>query len=236
MSGILEKNREYARIMKEVIKLRGEPVAVKLIPVGEDFPQGYDAPADQVSHCQAVFKAKAGESFKLPIESQSCKVGTAALGMTPTSDKITSGEFHFGIGMHDSQEAVAEMIAGRVEMPEKYQGEVVCPLEDADFEPDVVVIADIPERIYWVVPLSTANGGGRAQFSTAPFQCACEDVVAVPLVTGAPNISLGCFGCRKKSSMAADELACGIPYAMIPSFVERLTKYADGVMQKAKRE
>ena len=236
MSEILDKNREYATIMKDVIRLRGEPVAVKLIPEGEDFPQGYEAPADQVSHCQAVFRARAGESFKLPIDSHSCKVGTAALGMTPTGEKVASGEFHFGMGMHDTQEAVAEMIAGRVTMPGKYIGEVVCPLKDADFVPDVVVIADIPERIYWVVPLSTADGGGRAQFSTAPFQCACEDIVCYPLVTGAPNISLGCFGCRKKSSMAADELACGIPYGMIPAFATRLTKYADGVMQKAKRD
>lgn len=73
-------------------------------------------------------------------------------------------------------------------------------------------------------------------FSTAPFQCACEDVTAVPMATGKPNVSLGCFGCRKKTGMAADEMACGIPYAMIPGFVERLGRYSAGVMTKAKRD
>ena len=108
-------------------------------------------------------------------------------------------------------------------------------LKDADFIPDVVAIADIPERIYWIVPLSTAEEGGRAVFSTSPFQCGCEDVTSVPIVTGRPNVSLGCFGCRKKTTMAADELACGIPYAMIPGFVDHLKRYGTGVMTKAKR-
>ena len=36
--------------------------------------------------------------------------------------------------------------------------------------------------------------------------------------------------------MKADELAAGIPYAMIPGFVDHLNKYKDGVMTKAKRE
>ena len=128
------------------------------------------------------------------------------------------------------------MVGKRVKMP-KNRGEVVCPLKDADFVPDVVAIIDIPERIYWIVPLSTAAGGGRMQFSTSPFQCACEDITAVPFSSGAPNVSLGCFGCRKKTSMKADELACGIPYGLIPGYVRRLKeKYSVAVMPKAKRD
>ena len=49
-------------------------------------------------------------------------------------------------------------------------------------------------------------------------------------------MSASVFGCRKKTDMKADELACGIPYAMIPGFVEHLRKYGEGVMQKAKRD
>ncbi len=235
MSEVLERNERYAAVLKDVLRPRGEPVAVKIVRQGEEFPKGYQSPPAQISHCQALFGAKDGKSFMMTVEDEGCKVGAAALGMNETPDKILSGEFHFGVGMHETPEAAAEMIAKRVEMP-KSIGEVVCPLKDADFVPDVVVIIDIPERIYWVVPLSTAEGGGRASFSTAPFQCACEDVTAVPVSTGKPNISLGCFGCRKKTGMAADEMACGIPYAMVPGFVERLTRYSSGVMAKAKRD
>ncbi len=236
MSEILEKNREYAAVLKDILMLRGEPVAVKLIRKGEEFPEGYEEPVSQLSHCQAIFRAKEGESFKLPLACENCMVGASALNMTPTPEKVATGDFHAGIGMHDSKEAAAKMIADRLIVPFETIGEVVCPLKEADFEPDVVTIEDIPERCYWVVPLSTAEKGGRATFSTSPFQCCCEDIVAVPVATGSPNISLGCFGCRKKTGMKADEMAVGIPYAMIPGFADRLKRYAELVMPKAKRD
>ena len=236
MSEILEKNKEYAAVMKDVIKLRYEPVAIKLVKEGEEYPAGYEAPAEQMSHCQSVFKAKDGASFKMPLECHNCMVGASALGMVPTSEKIASGEFHAGIGMHDSAAAASKMIGDRKVVPYKTIGTVVCPLKDADFVPDVVAMDDIPERIYWIVPLMTAEKGGRAEFSTSPFQCACEDVTAMPVCIGKPNVSLGCFGCRKKTNMKPDEMAAGIPYSMIPDFVEHLNKYKDGVMTKAKRD
>lgn len=235
MSSLIDRNAKYAEVIKSVLKLRGEPVAVKLVREGESVPERYAEPEAQMSHCQAVFRAREGESFWLPLSAHNCLVGTSALGMTPTNEKVASGEFHLGIGMHDSKEAVAKMISDRL-IPEASIGEIVCPLKDADFEPDVVTIEDIPERIYWIVPLMTAEEGGRATFSTSPFQCACEDITSVPICTGRPNISLGCFGCRKKTSMAADELALGIPFAMIPDVVAHLERYDGTVMTKAKRD
>lgn len=236
MSEILLQNKQYADTLKGVLGLRGEPVAIKLVRAGEQYPDGYEEPVNAISHCQAVFRARGGESFKLPRECQGCAVGASALNMAPTPEKVACGSFHANIGMHDSEAAAAEMIAERLIVPFETQGEVVCPLAEADFVPDVVTIQDIPERCYWVVPLSTAEKGGRAHFSTSPFQCACEDITAVPVCTGSPNISLGCFGCRKRTDMAADEMAVGIPYSMIPSFAAHLERYAETVMTKAKRE
>lgn len=236
MSEILEQNRKYADAMRDILRLRGEPVAIKLVKKDEEYPAGYTEPESQMSHCQAVFRARKGESFKLPVSCENCMVGASALNMAATPAKVASGEFHANIGMHDSPAAAAKMISDRKIVPYECQGEVVCPLKDADFVPDVVTIEDIPERCYWVVPLSTAVSGGRAEFSTSPFQCACEDITAMPIVTGKPNISIGCFGCRKKTDMAADEMAVGIPYSLIPGFVEHLEKYATGVMTKAKRD
>jgi len=235
MSDILKANEEYAGRLKSVLELRSEPVAVKLIKAGDDFPRGPKAPEAQLSHCQAVFRAMKGECFNIPFEMTNCHVGAAVLGMTETPVKVASGEFHAGVGIHDSVGAAKRMIDERVLIQYKTSGETVCPLGKADFVPDVVIIADTPERIYWVIGLMTAAEGGRAEFSTAPFQCACEDITAVPMVTGSPNISLGCFGCRKKTDMAADELVCGIPYGLIPEYAERLKRYSDGPVAKAKR-
>ena len=86
MSEILQKNKEYAEVMKNVMRLRGEPVAVRLIRKGEAWPEGYTEPESQLSHCQAIFRAKEGESFKLPLKSEICMVGCPANKISATPE------------------------------------------------------------------------------------------------------------------------------------------------------
>lgn len=236
MSVILEKNKELAEKLKKVVNLRSEPVAVKLIKEGESYPEGYEVPEKQLSHCQAVMSARNGGKFMLPLSAQGCMVGASTLGMTEKPEKVKTGEFHFGIGIHETVESTAEMIATVTDIDYKVDGEVVCPLKDADFEPDAVIFVDIPERIYWFEALHLRTGGGRVSYVTAPFQCACADITAYPIMKGQPNISLGCFGCRKKTDMKADELALGYPYKELAQHLSALDVYESGVMTKAKRD
>ena len=130
----------------------------------------------------------------------------------------------------------ASRVSAAARIPYATDGEVVCPLRDADFEPDVVAVVDIPERIYWFEGLLTHKDGGRVTYTTAPFQCACEDITVQPIVSGKPNISIGCFGCRKKTDMAADEMAMGIPYKYLEAWMPDLETYREGVLTKAKRD
>ena len=232
---IIADNQEYASKIKALLGTRHEPVAVKLIGEGEGIPASCIEPEGQISHCQAVFRAKGGECLSMPYAKHACHVGTSAMNMSETPVKVASGEFHNNIGIHNSPAAAGKMISERMIPPKKSIGEIVCPLSKADFKPDVVAIIDIPERIYWIEAASTAEGGGRAHFSTSPFQCVCEDVVSVPIVTGRPNVSFGCYGGRRKTDMRPEEMVCGIPYADIPHLVTQLDKYGPGVMAKAKR-
>ena len=236
MSDILAKNADMAKKMKGIINLRNEPVAIKLIRKGEAFPAGYETPEKQHSHCQAVMAARKGAKLAMPLSAQGCMVGAATLGMTEKGEKVKSGEFHAGIGIHKSPAEAAEMIATVTDIDYPTDGEVVCPLKDADFVPDVVAVVDIPERIYWFEALRLRDGGGRITYVTAPFQCACEDITAYPIMKGEPNISIGCFGCRKKTDMAADEMAIGIPYKYVEAWMPALDVYKDGVLTKAKRD
>ncbi len=58
--------------------------------------------------------------------------------------------------MFDSVEAAAAMISQRPAFePESRTATVVGPLKDAKVEPDVVVLVDKPETIYWIIPAST---------------------------------------------------------------------------------
>lgn len=230
------ENATLAEKLKNNLKLRSEPVAIKLVKKGESYPDGYKEPEAQMSHCQAVMGARNGKSYKMTLAMQGCNVGASTLGMMKKPEKVLSGEFHANIGIHESPSAAKAMVAAAVDIPYETDGEVVCPLKDASFEPDVVAFVDIPERIYWFEAFMTRKTGGRVQYSTAPFQCACEDITAVPIVTGKPNISIGCFGCRKRTDMKADEMAIGVPYKLIADMAAVSDIYKDGVFTKAKRD
>ena len=232
---ILKKNQDAAKTFKEILLLRSEPVAVKLVKDNEDLPSGYPVPEKQLSYCQSVMQARRGGRFMMPPDAHSCNIGAASLGMMAMPEKAASGEFHFAIGIHDSAEAAKKMVSEAASVPFGTKGTVVCPLKDADFEPDVVIFVDIPERIYWMEPLFTAEKGGRITYVTAPFQAACVDVTAAPVTTGRPNISIGCFGCRKRTDLKPDEVMIGVPGKLIPGMAATLKRYVSDVLPKANR-
>jgi len=235
MSAILEKNAGISKKFKEILMLRHEPVAVKLVKEGDEFPTGYPKPENQMSYCQAVMRARHGNAFMMPLSAHVCNVGASSLGMMPRPEKVASGEFHFTMRIHETVNATKKMIDEGASVPFKTKGTVVCSLKDANFEPDVVIFTDMPERIYWFAPLYTSKKGGRIQYTTAPFQAACVDATAVPLMTGGPNISLGCMGCRKRTDLKTDEVILGIPGKEIYEMEKTLEKYAIDVMPKANR-
>ena len=235
MSEISAANAEYASKIKSILRLNFEPVAVKLIPEGENFPD-YTKPERQMSHCQAIVNARKGEYLTLKPEDFSCHVGSSALNMDNTPEGVADGTFHYNLGGFESPEAAAKLIEAREGIDKKIIGEIVCPLKDADFEPDVVVIIDIPERIYWLVPVMSGREGGKVDFCMGSFQCTCEDVTSYPYMKQKPNISLGCYGCRRRTDMGSEEMAAGIPYTMIEDVTKRLEKLNEGIMQKAKRD
>ncbi len=235
MSEITAANASYASKIKSIVNLDFEPVAIKLIPEGEDF-SNYSKPERQMSHCQAITKARKGEYLTLRPDDFSCHVGSSALNMANTPEGVADGTFHYNLGGFETPEAAAKLIADRTEMDTKFVGEIVCPLKDADFEPDVIVIIDVPEKIYWFIPVVSGTEGGKVSFTMGSFQCTCEDVTSYPYVTQSLNISLGCYGCRRRTDMKPEELAMGFPYSMIDEVIRRLETLGEGIMQKAKRD
>ncbi|MDY0387518.1 MAG: DUF169 domain-containing protein [Methanolobus sp.] len=230
-------NTEISQKLTEILELRHEPVAVKLIKKGEKIPDGFNEPDSNIRHCQSIMRAKNGESFVIPADKHACVVGASSLGLTPTPAKVEEGEFHVNIGMFESADAAANMIAQRSELEEGSTiATVVGPLKEFKIKPDVVILVDLPETLYWLVPAATFFEGGRQAFSTAAFQATCVDSTIIPMLTGKMNLSLGCYGCRRLTDIGNDEMIAGIPYGNLEKMIEALEKIHEGPMQKARRK
>jgi uncharacterized protein (DUF169 family) len=202
---------EISRKMVEILGLKYEPVAVTLIKKGQPLPEGVPEPEKSVRHCQSIMRARKGECLLVPASKHACPVGASALGLVPTPEKVTSGQFHYALGMYRTEEAAKYTINVRPALePEGLAATLVCPLSKAGLPPDVIIVTGVPEQIYWILPAAfTYDKGGRVTIETASFQATCADSTILPYKTGIPNISLGCYGCRKATDLAPEEMLLG---------------------------
>jgi uncharacterized protein (DUF169 family) len=220
---------ECSKKMVEILGLKYEPVAVTLIKKGQPIPEGYPEPEKPIRHCQSVMRARKGECLVVPSSKHACVVGASALGLLPVPDKVTSGQFHFALGLFQDEEAAKHMIEVRPKLEaESMAATFVCPLSKAVAEPDVIIVTGTPEQVYWLLPAAaTFEKGGRITVETATFQASCIDSTILPYLTGLPNISLGCFGCRKATDIAPEEMLVGFPARDLDKLVKILEKFKE---------
>ncbi len=232
----MTKCEEMSKVLVESLGLKYEPVAVTLIKKGDKIPEGYAMPEKPIRHCQAIMKARHGESLAVPPEMQACHVGASALGLVPLPPKVECGEFHHNMGMYESEEAAKKTLQVR---PALETGSVaaiaVSPLSKARIKPDVVVVTGTPEQVFWLLPAATTfTVGGRITVEMAAIQASCVDSTLTPYLTGNLNISLGCFGCRKTTDIAPEHMLVGIPMSKMPEIVAAVAKMSTGPIPKSR--
>ena len=159
-------------------------------------------------------------------EKHACVVGGSALGILALPDKVRSGEFHYNIGMFDSVEAAKRMIEER---PELEFGSVVAtavsPLSKAKVEPDVVVVTGTPEQMYWILPVAAKfHEGGKLIVELEPFQATCAYSTVYPYMHNTVAMSIGCYGCRRSTDLAPEEMLVGIPASKLEAVVQAIQK------------
>ncbi|MDW5561580.1 MAG: DUF169 domain-containing protein [Methanomassiliicoccus sp.] len=227
---------EQSRKLVEALGLRNEPVAITLIKKGQSLPEGYVAPDKPIRHCQAIMRARKGELLVVQGDKQACPVGASSLGIVPVPEKVVSGEFHYNMGMYESQEAARSTIAQRPSLEAgSIEATAVAPLSKAKLKPDVVIVSGMPEQVFWLIPAaSTFSMGGRVTVNMAAVQAACADSTVVPYVEGHVNISLGCFGCRKTTDIGPEEMLVGIPGSKMKEIVAAVERMKEGPIPKSR--
>ena len=94
-----------------------------------------------------------------------------------------------------------------------------CPLAEAPFAPDVVVVESLPEHLMWIALALLFESGGRLQFDTAILQATCVDVTILPFLMQKMNATLGCYGCREATNLAENECVMGFPFKDLETII-----------------
>ena len=208
--------------LTNILGLKRSPVAIKFIPQGEPLPQGFASP-EGVRYCQILMKASEGESVLLTPEHIACPASAAALGFKLLPDKLQSGEMLAAYGIFASREAGQNTLRTMPRLPMgQYQVVAACPLADAPYNPDVVVLESVPEHLMWIALAHVRTTGGRLNFSTGILQATCVDGTILPFLEQRMNASLGCYGCREATNMSESECILGFPARYLADIVGQL--------------
>ena len=216
-------NREIASKLTKILRLKNQPVAVKLVKKEDSLEGLPPEPSMKMRYCQLVMEAKKGTSFTLTKDSISCPAAAAAFGLLPLPEKIEKGTMLKALGLFDSEEAAAELMSKMPRLPlGGYKAVSAAPLSEASFTPDVVVLEEEPDKIMWISLASLHEKGGRLNFGTGVFQACCVDATVEPYLRGDINASFGCYGCRDATDIDDGEGLIGIPYGKLSEILEAL--------------
>jgi uncharacterized protein (DUF169 family) len=217
------KGKDAAVELKDILCLIREPVGVKFF---QDVPlfDGFELPSER-RYCQGLMDASEGKRLLLTADNVSCPAAAWALGFKGPPPKLSSGEMPASMGIFGSPAAAKNTLdtMPRLNMG-KYKAVACCPLAEAPFEPDVVVIESVPEHLMWIALALVFESGGRLEFNTAILQATCVDVTIIPFLDQKLNASLGCYGCREATNLAEGECVLGFPIKDLDTIVRSLQR------------
>ncbi|MDR1820200.1 MAG: DUF169 domain-containing protein [Methanobrevibacter sp.] len=209
-TGILKDNEFVSNELKSNLGLNISPVAIKLIPHKKEIPEGIERISKKVRHCEMVKKASEGKKFYGISEDQTCKGGSAVLGLEDVPVNIETGEFYYKLGRFKTIGSGKRTMDKVPKIRSKISAIIYSPLELADFQPDTIIIIVNPKQAMLISQAIVYTLGGRVEANFAGIQSVCADAVAGPYTTGKPNITLACSGSRKFAGFDDSELIVGL--------------------------
>ena len=218
----LEKNQKYCEVIESKIKLDSKPVAMKLIKTEDDLPEGYDLIDEKIRHCEMVRKASLGDKFYSTLEQQMWLGGAGAIGLRDMPPKLANGEKYFSLGRFQDLETAKNLTSKLSVIEDEHWGIIYAPLDEADFEADVIEIITEPVGGMKLAQSIVYKTGEKIEPSFAGIQSLCGDAFANPYITDGINFTLGCDGSRKAADIKDNEMAVGISAAKIEEVISGL--------------
>ncbi|WP_405270364.1 DUF169 domain-containing protein [Methanobrevibacter sp.] len=218
----LETNKKYCEVIESKINLDAKPVAMKLIKTPEDLPEGFDLIDEKIRHCEMVRKASLGAKFYSTIEEQMCLGGAGAIGLRDMPEKLANGEKYFSLGRFQDLETAKNLTAKLSIIKDISWGIIYAPLDEADFEADVIEIITEPVGGMKLAQSIVYKTGEKITPSFAGIQSLCGDAFANPYISEGVNFTLGCDGSRKAADIKDNEMTVGISKAKIEEVISGL--------------
>jgi uncharacterized protein (DUF169 family) len=218
---IIDKIKQKAVLLKEILNLSFSPVGVKF-----NFQELENIDKFEIlsgyRYCQALMKARSGASVYIDADGIACPAAAAAFGFRSLPEGLKNGKGLQGFGIVREAETGENMFKAMTVLEQgKLKSLQLFPLEDLPVIPDIVIIEDEVEKLMWIA-LAKLNSqkGERIISSTAVLQATCVDATLIPFKEQKFNMSFGCYGCRDATNINNGEAVLGFPIKDFDKIVE----------------
>jgi len=217
--------QEAAETIRNDLRLKTFPLAVKFLKDKADFPEKTRQPAavlgKRVTICQGVTMARLyGWTVGLTREDLICVPAMIAFGFSGASDPVeTLGKLFCEVEfVQDEQQGVAEAETMVRLANDECDAIVLAPLQKGLFEPDTIVLCGNPAQVmrliqalaFQISQRITGNFGGKVE---------CTEYLLAPYKTQAPRVAIPGMGDRIFSMTQDDEMVLALPGNMLGELV-----------------
>ncbi len=208
--------KEYAGLLKELLDLPGEPVAVTYT---NDVIEGE---RQKVHFCRALKEAEAGMSFIIEEANSACPGGTWHCGLSEPVSGMSKRRLQSFLTKGEKLTAnivTFERMTKLGTPPPTGLAErvVLGPMASAELRPDLAVFLCNGTQACRLLGLDQYWDGIHPRFE--PAGALCHSVIAYPLMTGQTNMSLGDITARRMQGYADDVIFLSVPYERIANLV-----------------
>jgi uncharacterized protein (DUF169 family) len=219
---------EKANELKELLELKGSPVAVKLVKSPDEIPDGYHKISEKKRHCEFVQDSRLdGSKGYATSKEHLCKGGAGVMGIETLPESVATGKMYHQLGNFETAEGAQETIAAIPKSSENYFASIYSPLETAEYEPDVIILVLTPKQALRISQAYLRAKGGRISSDYSGIQSLCADAIVAVKERGIPNMTLGCSGSRKYAKIADEEIILGIPTKNFVEIVDALKTFKE---------
>jgi uncharacterized protein (DUF169 family) len=227
-----EKNAAAGRALRDVLILRFEPIAVKMIENEADVPENALRPMrdlhKHIALCQA-FSLTRREKKTVCLEKADHWCWNPLIGLGHVDCGVGTKTFDVvctALGIPDMDKAAA-FFAKFPRLPlGKYQGIVTAPLSACPFEPDVVLIyannAQLRSML-WGIKAET----GKIVATELDAIDSCVYAIVVPILNGEYRVTLPDIGEFERAMAEEHEVILSVPKGRMDELIKGLKNFED---------
>jgi len=191
------------------------------IAILNEKPDGLPSIGHRATHCNMVAEARKGKAFYAEDINYSCgfAIYTLGLGRDVPAFRKALAEDLVSIKNAAGMEISGKLLESTPRLREGEKFIVFFPLDRMPMEPDVVLIFGNPSEIMDLVWKITGQTGERLRSSIGGIGSTCSECTAQPIISGEPNLSVGCCGTRRFGRLDDNEIMLSLPWKKYKSLI-----------------